>query len=341
MSRLARYLVTRLLATALTIFLGVSFVFLLLNLLPAAAIEMRLEQAYRVGALRYPEEAERLREAWSRFYGLETDLPTQYLELWRRLLTLDFGPSLISFPTSVRTLLINAIPWTLMLLSVSIVTSWVLGTALGIMAGSSPNSRASKLMVALSSTLYPIPYYILALVLIFLLAYLVPLFPLGGGVSVVPPHITGDPQHDLSLILNIAHHAFLPSLSLILPMCLGGFFLSAYSSTIGRGGEDHVHYARLLGVDEKTIRRQHLWGEIRLAQTTLLTLQMGQIFGGAILTEIIFAYPGLGHLVMRAISVFDYNLLAAVALISCVVVSLAVLLIDLLTPLLDPRVRAG
>ncbi len=336
----ARYLISRLLFTVINIFLGVSIIFVLLRLLPATAVELRLRHAYSLGMLRYPEEAERLREAWSRFYGIETDPVMQYFELWRRLLTLDFGPSLISFPTPVRTLLMNSLPWTIMLLTVSIVVSWSLGTALGIISGSAPNSRVSKLLVGLSSALYPIPYYILGLVLIFTFAYLIPLFPLGGGISVVPPHLTGNPAHDLALILNIIHHAALPSFSLILPMGLGWFFLSAYSSTISGNLEEHIRFARMLGLREGTIRWRHLWGEIRLAQTTLLTLQMSQILGGAVLTEIIFAYPGLGYLVFRAIGVFDYNLLAAVALVSCLVVSLSVLVIDLLTPLLDPRARA-
>jgi len=71
----------------------------------------------------------------------------------------------------------------------------------------------------------------------------------------------------------------------------------------------------------------------------LLTLYMSQILGGALITEILFAYPGLGYLIYRAIAVFDYNLLAAVALLSCFVVTLSVFILDLLTPVIDPRVR--
>ncbi len=334
-----KFFVQRVLAAGLNLFLGINLIFIILRLAPLSSVELRLQQAYQVGILRYPEEAERLRSSWLSFYGLEGDLWLHYIEMWRRLFTFDFGPSLVSFPTPVSVLILRALPWTIGLLSLSIFVSWLIGTLMGIFSGSMSSRGLSKLLLGLSSVLYPIPYYLFGLVLIFLFAYLVPIFPLGGGVSVVPPHLTGDLLHNLALILNILHHASLPALSLIIPSSLGWFFLSAYSATRVKVTEDHVIFTRLMGVRESEIRRRHLWGEVSLAQITLLTLYMSQILGGALITEILFAYPGLGYLIYRAIAVFDYNLLAAVALLSCFVVTLSVFILDLLTPVIDPRVR--
>ncbi|GBC70333.1 Dipeptide transport system permease protein DppB [Candidatus Calditenuaceae archaeon HR02] len=334
-----KYVGHRVFAAWLNIFLGINVIFIILRLAPLGAVEARLQQAFQLGIVRYPEEAERLRSAWLSFYGLEGDLWSHYLEVWRRLFTFDFGPSLVSFPTPVSVLILRALPWTIGLLSLSIVISWLAGTLMGIFSGSAPSKTLSKLLIGLSSVLYPIPYYLFGLVLIFLFAYLVPVFPLGGGVSVVPPRLTEDPLHNLALVLNILYHATLPALSLIIPVSLGWFFLSAYSATRVKITEDHVQFTRLMGVRESEIRRRHLWGEISLTQITLLTLQMGQILGGALITEILFAYPGMGYLIYRAITAFDYNLLAAVALLSCIVITLSVFILDLIAPLIDPRVR--
>jgi len=333
-----KYLAQRLLFLLINIALGVSVVYAVLRVAPLGAVEIRLQQAVNVGIIRYPEDAERLRAAWLAFYGLEGDPLRHYYELWRRLATLDFGPSLISFPTPVSDLISRALPWTLALLTLSILFSWLAGTALGILLGSSPRGRLSQILETLSLMINPVPYYILSLILIFLFAYLLPLFPLGGGVSLVPPYMTGDPSHDLALILNMVHHASLPALSLILPSSLGLFFLNAHTLTRVKMLEEHVAFAGLLGLRARDVRR-HLWGEIKLPQATLLSLQLGQVLGGALITEIVFAYPGLGYLLYRAVTVFDYNLLAAVALLSCIVVSMGAFLLDLLAPLLDPRVR--
>lgn len=333
-----KYLVKRGLFAGLNLFMGVTIIFVILRLAPLGAVEIRLQQAFTVGIIRYPDEAERLRLAWLNFYGLEGDPFNHYIEIWRRLFTFDFGPSLISFPTPVSSLILRALPWTIGLLSVCLLTSWLIGTFMGIFSAFTPTKRLSKTLLTISLLVYPIPYYLLSLVLIFLLAYLLPLFPLSGGVSIVPPHFIGDPAHDIALTLNILHHAALPALSLIIPTSLGWFFLSSYSVTRVKMNEEHINFSKLMGLRGSDIRR-HLWGEANLMQVTFLTLQMSQILGGALITEMIFAYPGLGYLIYRAITVFDYNLLAAVALISCVVVTVSVFLLDMVTPLLDPRVR--
>ncbi len=334
-----KYVLSRLLFAGINIITGVSFVFIVLRLAPLASVELRLQTAFRVGIIRYPDEAERMREAWIGFYGLGGDLLSHYVEIWRRLSTFDFGPSLVSFPTPVSTLILRSLPWTIGLLSLSILFSWLIGTVLGIFSGSAPSRRFSQALIWLSSIIHPIPYYLFGLMLIFVFAYLIPLFPLSGGVSVVPPYPTGELSHDLRLLFNLVHHAALPALSLIIPASLGWFFLSAYGATRAKLAEEHVVYARLMGVKEADIRRRHLWGEVSLAQLTLLTLQMSQILGGALVTEILFAFPGIGYLIYRAITVFDYNLLAAVALLSVVVVSISVLILDLLAPFIDPRVQ--
>ncbi|MEM0310795.1 MAG: ABC transporter permease [Ignisphaera sp.] len=244
---------------------------------------------------------------------------------------MDFGPSTISFPTPAKYLVWRQLPWTIGLLATTTIISWVIGNVLGAISSFRRGSRISKVLQAMALTLYPIPYYIMALVLVYLFAYLIPLFPLTGGAPVS--------EISLTTIFDIIYRSFLPALSIILPSMLGWWFLSSSTLTLNVMSEDYYLYAELRGLPRDLIFRRYIMRNILLPQTTALALSLGNIFGGALLTEVIFAYPGLGQLLYRAVGMGDYATAMTILSLSIIGVATATLIIDLIYPFIDPRVR--
>ena len=179
----------------------------------------------------------------------------------------------------------------------------------------------------------PIPYYVLALTLLILFAYLVPVFPLGRGYT-----IGAKIAFTWGFVLDVLKSAFLPALSLIL---LGAAVSHQTMRLIVESvkDEDYIRYAKIGAVKERTIFTRYVMRNAILPQITGLVLSLGQIFGGALITEMVFAYPGVGSLLFRAVLVSDYNLIMGIATISIVAIITGTLILDLLYPLFDPRIR--
>ena len=181
--------------------------------------------------------------------------------------------------------------------------------------------------------LAPMPYYIVALMFILLFAYLVPSFPVGGGYT-----IGNKIGFTWPFIKDVARHAFLPALSLIL---LGVATTHQIMRLIVQNvnEEDYVRYAKIGAVKENTIFSQYVMRNAMLPQITRFALGFAALFSGALITEVVFAYPGVGQLAYRAILASDYNLLMGITTLSIVVLTTSTLLMDLLNPLFDPRIR--
>ncbi|MEL9940373.1 MAG: ABC transporter permease [Ignisphaera sp.] len=284
-----------------------------------------------LGTVYDPQALIALRESLYEIFGLKGSLWDQYITFLRRFLTMDFGPSTISFPTPAKYLVWRQLPWTIGLLATTTIISWVIGNVLGAISSFRRGSRISKVLQAMALTLYPIPYYIMALVLVYLFAYLIPLFPLTGGAPVS--------EISLTTIFDIIYRSFLPALSIILPSMLGWWFLSSSTLTLNVMSEDYYLYAELRGLPRDLIFRRYIMRNILLPQTTALALSLGNIFGGALLTEVIFAYPGLGQLLYRAVGMGDYATAMTILSLSIIGVATATLIIDLIYPFIDPRVR--
>ncbi len=179
------------------------------------------------------------------------------------------------------------------------------------------------------------PYYILSFVLLVMFGYVFPILPISGGAG-----MNVSRGFDAAYILSVLKHAILPALSLIL-IGLGGWFLGMRSLVSNVVTEDHVVYAELAGVDRRRILGSYVMRNALLPQVTGLALSLGAIFNGAIITEQVFGYPGIGSLLVSAVYAGDYGLILGVTTVSILGVSTAVLLIDLLYPLLDPRVKVS
>jgi peptide/nickel transport system permease protein len=248
---------------------------------------------------------------------------------------LDFGPSLSAFPTPVATLIGRALPWTAGLLLVATTLTWVLGNLLGGLAGYFRDSRALRLTGLVIMGMHPIPYYIVALLVLIVFGYVWPVLPITGGAQMNMAR-----GWNLSFVLSVLQHSILPVLSLVL-VGLGGWFMGMRSLVSNIVSEDYVVYAELGGVARSRILRSYVMRNALVPQVTGLALSLGGIFNGAIITEQVFGYPGMGALLIDAVHAGDYSLVLGLTSVSIVTVSFAVLLIDMLYPLLDPRVKVG
>jgi peptide/nickel transport system permease protein len=266
-------------------------------------------------------------------YGLEGSWLDQYWAFWGRLVHGDFGVSFFQFPAPVSELIANALPWTLGLLLTTTIISWTAGNIIGGLAGYYTRRRWSRVLDAVAMVVRPLPYYVFAFVLLLLFAYVVRWFPISGGAS-----LGTVPTFTWTYIKDVLWHSFLPALSLVI---LG----SAVNFQIMKllvqnvNAEDFVQYAKLSGVTENRIVSKYVIRNALLPQITGLALSFGQIFSGAVITEIVFSYPGLGGLLFRAIINGDYNLIMGITIFSIVGITTAILIVDLTYPLFDPRVR--
>ncbi|MFN3980774.1 MAG: ABC transporter permease [Caldilinea sp.] len=327
------YLIPRIGQYFLVIFLGVTLTFIIPRLSPSDPVERQVSQLMMSGSHVSPEAIIAMREALTEMYGLSGSLWEQYLAFWGRLLKGDLGPSLSSFPTPVTQLLATAMPWTFGLLMTSIIISWIVGNILGALASYYEKNIAIQIVDVVSQAVRPIPYYIMALVLLAVFAYWIPIFPFSGAY---PPGTRV--EFSLSFILTVIRHSLLPLFSLVL-IGIGGWFIGMKSLTSNIISEDYVVYAENAGLPKNRILSQYIIRNAMLPQITGLALQIGLIFSGALIMEVVFGYPGMGTLTFQAVMANDYTLIMGITLLSIVGVATIVLILDFIYPLFDPRVR--
>lgn len=326
-----RFLITRLVTFFLVIWIGISVVFFVPRFLPSDPVEAMLGRIMTQGAYMQPEQVEAMRTTLTQAFGLEGTLVEQYVGFFRRIFVSgDFGPSLAMFPTPVNELIGRALPWTVALLLTSTLIAWLLGNIIGLLVGYRPDRRISKLLEAIAIFVYPIPYYIAALILIILFVHVTRIFPLSFNVRGAPG--------SWEFISSAIYNSILPALSIVI-IGFGWWVLSMKALASGLKEEDFVYFAKLKGVSEGRVMRSYVLRNAMLPQMTFLALQIGTIFNGALITEILFGYPGLGTLTTTAVLQSDYNLLMGTITISIIAVATTTLVVDIIYPLFDPRVQ--
>jgi peptide/nickel transport system permease protein len=314
------------------LFIGLTITFLLPRLMPINPVEGYIAeiQSRAAGALSSEAVAE-LRTNLEHLYGLEGDLLSQYVSYMKRVvIDFDFGPSFTYFPQPVSVMLQNALPWTLGLLLTATIIAWLLGNMVGLVAGYFHKERAASILEFMGIMLYPIPYYILAITVLLLLAYIFPIFPLS------PTFPVG--QLTFEKVGLILYNSLLPGITLVLAG-FGWNILSMKALAVATAEEPYVTYARLKGASNWTRMTRYVFRNALLPQVTALALSLGMVFNGALLTEMIFSYPGIGLVMRMAASGGDYNVLYGAIIVSVLAVATAGLVIDLIYPLLDPRIR--
>jgi len=332
--KLAQYIGQRLVSYLLVLFIGITITFFLPRFMPGDPISNYISQVQaRANQTLSPEAAAELRSSLEELYGLKGDLITQYFNYLNRVvLHFDFGPSFTSYPVPVSTIILAALPWTAGLLLTTTLISWLLGNLVGLVAGYFNKHPAANALEIFGIVLYPIPYYILALTVILVLAFFFPIFPLTP--TFLPGPLT------LEQVGWILYNSFLPALTLVLAG-FGWNILSMKSLAVATKEEGYVQFARLKGTTDWTRMTSYVFRNALLPQVTALVLSLGTIFNGALLTEMLFTYPGVGLLMRTAAGSGDYNLLYGSITMAIVAVASAALVLDLCYPLFDPRIRLG
>ncbi|HEW93028.1 MAG TPA: ABC transporter permease [Thermotogaceae bacterium] len=332
MSFVKRYLIPRLIQYILVTFLGLTAVFLFPRFLPVSPIEQQLAQYQTFGVYVSPEQQEEMIQTLKQLYGLEGTLWEQFVVFWKRLFKGDFGPSLSRYPTPVTKVIGMSLPWTIGLLSVTTILSWIIAVLAGGIVGYY-RKRWMEAFDIFVMIIRPIPYYVMALILLILLAYVFPIFPLSGGVG-----IARGLTFSWQTILSILKHAILPAFTLLI-VGISWQFQSMKLIVQSVRTEDHVWYSRTAGVDDRKVVFNHVIRNAMLPMITQLGLQFGSIFSGTLITEMVFAYPGVGWILYDAVMKADYNLIMGIMCISVIAVTTSIFLLDLIYPFLDPRVR--
>jgi peptide/nickel transport system permease protein len=330
MTLLKEFILPRIAQWFVVVFVGVTVSFLIPRLSPVNPVDQAVGRVTAFQTMD-PDASLRMRQTLEDLYGLEGSTFDQYISFWKRVLKGDLGPSFSAFPTPVTEMIGNSIGWTIGLLGTSIIISWVLGILLGSLSGYFPNRLSSQVVDKLLIFVYPVPYYILALVLLMLLTYYWPVFPLVGGAR-------GSFEFSWTYLRSLLHHSFLPGLSIVIGATAFRYTM-AKALTFGEKASDYVRYAEMAAVPKHKILLHYVVRNTMLPQVTDLGLSLGAIFEGAIITEVVYGYPGVGSVLYNGIISADYNLIMGITLLSIVGIATASLLVDLSYPLLDPRVR--
>jgi peptide/nickel transport system permease protein len=326
------YLFRRVLFFLFVVWLASTVIFLIPRLSGQdPVIEKLLQEAQRGGYMQtgFREMADQYRQR----FGLDKPLIVQYRNFMFDLARFDLGPSISHFPRSVNDIIADSIVWTAGLLGVVTIIAFVIGTIAGALLGWPPSPRAFKYLFTPLLTLSAIPYYLLALLLVYLFAFRLGILPLFGGYKLgTLPHFSFD------FFLQILRHSILPGLSIVLAS-IGFWALGMRGMMVTNQGADFMVQAEAKGLKSSRIFLRYALRNAVLPQTTALALSMGTILTGAVLVEVVFRYPGLGETLYQAIRLNDFFIIRGMIFTVIVTLALATLIIDVIYPLIDPRVK--
>jgi peptide/nickel transport system permease protein len=267
--------------------------------------------------------------------GHPGSLWSQYVSYLNDLVHFNFGTSVSSYPASVSSLLIQTIPWTLVLVGTATVIAFFLGTFLGIISGWRNGGWLDRTLPGLMFV-QAIPYFFLALLLLYVLAYKVlHIFPIGQGYAggLVP-------GWSWAFISSAIWHSVLPAFTIVITS-VAGWMLQMRNVMITTIGEDYVLAAQAKGLSNRRVIFNYAARNAFLPQLQGFGLALGFVVSGAIVMEIVFSYPGVGLLLLSAVQSDDFPLMQAIFLVITFAVLLANLIIDLVIVAVDPRVRTG
>jgi peptide/nickel transport system permease protein len=297
---------------------------------PVSAFLTSLAQQYVYNA----QAGQAIVDHYRQVFGLQGTLLDQYLHYMRQLLvTHDLGPALIDFPEPAQVIILRALPWTIGLLGLSAIIAFVLGLLLGALVGWQRDRLTSQWITNIALAFSHVPYYFVALMLIFLVAYKLAWLPSTAAYNAgIPPAL------DLAFVLSLVRHGILPAFSIVfIGVC--NWLISTRMLIVTTLGEDYLTFADAKGLNPRYVLTQYALRNCYLPQVTAFGISLGFIFNGNILVEQLFNYPGIGNLFVQALQVLDYDTIQGIVALAIFAVLTANLVIDLLLPVLDPRVK--
>lgn len=326
-----RYVLRRFALLVLVIWTAITINFLIPKMTPRNPLREKLmEQASRSG---YIEEGfDEMVAAYEAKFGLDQPLWKQYINYLGDVVQGDLGYSIANYPKTVLELVSTALPWTLGLLVITTIVSFILGTVLGAMMAWPKSSNFIKYVLPSFLILGAIPAYLVALILIYFISFKWQWLPLAGGYSLgtVPSLSTG-------YALDVLKHSLLPAFAIVLTS-LGGWVIGMRGMMVTVQGEDYMTFGEAKGLKDRRLFTRYGMRNAILPQVTGLALAFSTLVSGSVLVELVFQYPGVGTLLARAINQLDYWMIYGINLIITVSIAIAMFIMDMIYPLLDPRI---
>ncbi|QDZ15190.1 ABC transporter permease [Humibacter ginsenosidimutans] len=267
-------------------------------------------------------------------FGLDKhqSLWEQYWSYWGQLLHGNLGISFAFFPTPVGEVIGQALPWTIGLVGISTIISFVIGTLFGTYIGWRRGTWADGIL-PVTTFFSSVPYFWLGLIFIAVFAVLLPVFPAGGGYdgSLIP-------AFNLEFIGSVLQHAALPAITIVLSS-VAGWILSQRNMMVTVTSEDYVTVAQAKGLKERTVMFAYAARNAILPQISGFALSLGFVVSGTLVMELVFSYPGIGYQLFQAINAHDYPLMQGIFLVITIAVLVANIIADMVYVFLDPRTR--
>jgi len=277
-----------------------------------------------------PEQIEQLRA----LFGLDgRPLWQQYTSYLKNVLTGEMGISISRFPTPVSEVIGSQIGWTLLLGGTALVIAVIVGNLLGIVAAWRRGGLVDSVLPPLLVFVGSFPYFWLAMGALYLFGMVLGWFPLRHAFDV--GYV---PELSWSFVSNAASHLVLPALTIVL-VTVGGWMLGMRNSMIATVAEDYITMAEAKGLSPRRIMFRYAARNAMLPSVTNFGMALGFVVGGALLTEVVFAYPGVGYQLLAAVQGLDYPLMQGIFLTITAAVLVANFVVDIVYVRLDPRVR--
>jgi peptide/nickel transport system permease protein len=329
---LAKYLGRKIAWTFVVFLVALLLNFLLPRLIPGNPVDAIVGGLARGGGTG-GEQLQQVHEHFMQEFGLDKPLWQQFFVYIGNLLQGDLGTSFGNYPASVGSLISQALPWSLAIQVPAILIGWIVGNLLGALAAFKGGWLDRGAFIG-SLFFSSVPPFALAIILLYVVGAQLGLLPIGGAYS-----FGLTPEFSLAFFGDAITYFWLPFWSLVL-VFIGGQAVGMRSMAIYELGSDYVNYNRGLGVKEgHTVR--YIFRNAMLPQFTGLALSIAAIITGGLITELVFSYPGLGTLLFNAIGTNDYPVISAITLLITIAVLIANLAADVLTGVIDPRIRAA
>ncbi len=291
---------------------------------PASALQARFQGQLDPSSL----------EAMKIAFGISDEpLHVQFFAYVKNLLSGQLGTSMAYFPAPVSEVIGQALLWTLLLAGLSVVLSFAVGTTLGVLAAWRRGGLLDSIAPPAFIFLGAFPYFWLAMFLLFTFGFLGGWFPIMHAYS---DDLT--PALSWEFVLDALHHAVLPAASIVMAS-LGGWLLSMRNTMIGVLSEDYITMAQAKGLSERRVVLHYAARNALLPNITGFGMALGFVLSGSLLTEIVFSYPGQGHLLFEAVKSQDYPLMQGLFMAITTAVLAANWLVDVAYVFLDPRTR--
>jgi peptide/nickel transport system permease protein len=329
---MASFLAKRVAMALVTIYAVVTLTFFMVRLMPGNAMSYLEAQLAQQGGYTPQQIAAKVQEA----YGV---LPTgpvwkQYFSYVGNVFRGNFGTSIIDPGKTVFSVIAGALPWTLLIVGLSLLISFAIGAIIGTVIAAYPDSALSKIVTGIVSFLSAIPNYIIALALIYVVADQHHLLPASGSYA-----LTATPGVNFPFIGSVLQHAILPVLSYVI-VAFGGWALTMKGSVTTILGADYVRAGEAWGLTRRRVTQSYIGRNAMLPMVTNLALSLGYMFGGSVFIETFFVYPGIGYYLIQSVNQRDYPVMMGCFILITVAVVVSNLIVDLAYPLVDPRIMS-